>query len=237
MIMKRWIRAGIAALACADLAACGTGQTSGEEETSPVQMTKVTLEADTPLAGSTDTGASSENSWLPSFALGDGTQDEAMEELNDTVQEIADTYQEALSDDTVYMRITASDESTSSYDLVTIREVEEKESLTGKVKTEKNLTTIGYDLKSGSAITPVTALESTGMTGVELSQKVEELYGKDHDAASLHSTEMQGFALDESGKVTDIYMKLGVEEDGGDGEVEQFFLYDPEEGTLSPMDF
>ena len=237
MIMKRWIRAGIAALACAGLAACGTGQTSGEKETSPVQMTKVTLEADTPLDGSTDTGASSENSWLPSFALGDGSQDEAMEELNDTVQEIGKTYQEALSDDTLYMSVSADDESTASRYLVTIKTIEEKESLTGKVKTERNLTTIGCDMTSGSAITPVTALESTGMTGVELSQKVEELYGKDHDASALHSTEMQGFVLDESGKVSEIYMKLGIEEDGSDGEVEQFFVYDPETGTLSPMDF
>lgn len=243
----KFVRAALAALMGMMLAGCGAGSASAEDTALSAGMARVELTGDTQpdgfaaAVGEEVTALSTytdETSWLPSFGYSDGTESEAMEELNDTVQEISDAYQEALSDDGTYSVIYAEDGSTGPYMAATIYETSWKETLTGGLKCEKNLTTLAYDQDTDTAITSVEALESTGMTGVELSQEVESLYGQDNDASLLHSTEMQGFALDADGKVTEIYMKLEVEDGTSeDGTKILFYLFDPDKESLTPLAF
>ena len=97
-----------------------------------------------------------------------------------------------------------------------------------------NLMSLCADEKQGLPITCKEALEMTGLTGVELSLRVGRLQKEMKIRGELSSTEMQGFRIDESGKVTEIYMKLTmkVEEEDQTIEEEHFFSYSPDEEKL-----
>lgn len=100
-----------------------------------------------------------------------------------------------------------------------------------------NLVSLCADEKQGLPITCKEALEMTGLTGVELSLRVGRLQKEMKIRGELSSTEMQGFRIDENGKVTEIYMKLTmkVEEEGQTIEEEHFFSYFPDEEKLVPL--
>lgn len=97
-----------------------------------------------------------------------------------------------------------------------------------------NLVSMCADKKNGLPITCKEALEMTGMTGVDLSLHVGRLQKEMQTRGELFSTEMQGFRIDENGKVTEIYMKLIMKVEEGEQTIEEehFFSYYPEEEKL-----
>lgn len=97
-----------------------------------------------------------------------------------------------------------------------------------------NLVSLCADEKQGLPITCKEALEKTGMTGVDLSLRVGRLQKEMKIRGELSSTEMQGFRIDESGKVTEIYMKLIMKVVKGEQTIEEehFFSYYPDEEKL-----
>ena len=90
-----------------------------------------------------------------------------------------------------------------------------------------NLVTLAADSRAGEAITCKEALERTEMTGVDLSLSVGKLAQESGIRGEQASTEKQGFKLDESGNVEEIYMKLTmtIEEEEDDITEEHFFSY------------
>ena len=100
-----------------------------------------------------------------------------------------------------------------------------------------NIMTLGADEKNSLPITSKEALEMTGMSGVDLSLKVGKLSKESGIRGELLSTEMQGFRIDEEGKVKEIYMKLVMEikKENDVTEEEHFFSYIPEEEKLEKL--
>ena len=100
-----------------------------------------------------------------------------------------------------------------------------------------NIMTLGADEKNSLPITSKEALEMTGMSGVDLSLKVGKLSKDSGIRGELLSTEMQGFRIDEEGKVKEIYMKLIMEikKENETVEEEHFFSYIPEEEKLEKL--
>ena len=97
-----------------------------------------------------------------------------------------------------------------------------------------NLISLCADEKQGLPVTCKEALEMTGLTGVDLSLRVGRLQKEMKIRGELSSTEMQGFRIDESGKVTEIYMKLIMKVTEGEQTIEEehFFSYFPDEEKL-----
>lgn len=97
-----------------------------------------------------------------------------------------------------------------------------------------NLISLCADEKQGLPVTCKEALEMTGLTGVDLSLRVGRLQKEMKIRGELSSTEMQGFRIDENGKVTEIYMKLIMKVTEGEQTIEEehFFSYFPDEEKL-----
>lgn len=101
-----------------------------------------------------------------------------------------------------------------------------------------NILTLAADEKEGMPITCKEALDNTGMSGVELSLKVgrlaKEKFAKENIAGEISSTEMQGFVIDEEGRISEIYMKLTleVEKNEDNKREEHFFSYIPGDEKL-----
>ncbi len=83
-----------------------------------------------------------------------------------------------------------------------------------------DLMTLAYDTKTDTAITAREALEMSGYTGDQLSTSVHKAFVKAGLSGQIESTEMEGFELDDTGKVTAIYMKLGVRAEESDSSFE-----------------
>lgn len=174
------------------------------------------------------------SSVLPVFTTSTGTPAEGMEKLNEILESARNDYAVDLSSDRKLM-MTHTDVTSGSQVLqITYYQTEYTTSLTGKIEKKRNLCSLAYDIRSDEAITPVEALESTGMTGIELSQLVSDDFSQLGEEGELHSTDMQGFLLDEDGNVTKIYMKLETDRDEDEYE-EEFFVVDPKTGTMSRL--
>ena len=100
-----------------------------------------------------------------------------------------------------------------------------------------NLVTLCADEKEGIPITCREALVRTGMRGVDLSLQVGKLAQEADLGGELSSMEMQGFQIDETGIVREIYMKLLIRKEEGKEPVEEehFFTFIPEEDRIMPL--
>ena len=81
-----------------------------------------------------------------------------------------------------------------------------------------------------------------GISGVQVSSAIGKAYPSfRREGDELHSTEVQGFYIDESGKVAGLYVKLFIDTEVSDqhpdGEYELFYVYHTEDGSVSPFPF
>lgn len=99
------------------------------------------------------------------------------------------------------------------------------------------LVTLCADEKNKLSITCREALEMTGMSGVDLSLKVGKLSRSPKIRGRLAGTQMQGFCINESGEVEEIYMKLtlGVERQDEETFEEHFYSYHVKEEALERL--
>ena len=106
--------------------------------------------------------------------------------------------------------------------------------VSGENTRDYNLMTLGADEKNSLPITSREALEMTGITGVDLSLKVGKLAQEAGIRGVLQSTEMQGFNINEEGRVSEIFMKLTSRVEDGETETEEehFFSYVLDEEKL-----
>ena len=97
-----------------------------------------------------------------------------------------------------------------------------------------NIMTLAADEKEGMPVTCKEALEKTGMSGVELSLRAgrlaKEKFAEEKIPGEISSTEMQGFLIDEEGRIREVYMKLTLEvenkeENRQTKQEEHFFSY------------
>ena len=97
-----------------------------------------------------------------------------------------------------------------------------------------NLTTLCADEKEGLPVTCREALVRTGMRGVDLSLQVGKLAQEADLRGEISSMEMQGFRIDETGIVREIYMKLLIRIEEGEEQVEEehYFSFIPEEDRI-----
>ncbi|MGN1024194.1 MAG: hypothetical protein ACI4OJ_11890 [Lachnospiraceae bacterium] len=218
-------------------AAAMTGCAKTGKKPGTPKLDTISLEADT-MQLETREDATVEKtgiaSSLPSFTTSTGVPTEGMEKLNEIVESAEKDYQVDLSSDKKLMMIHTDESTVDSYLQATYYQTEYVTTLTGRVKETRNLCSLAYRISDDTPITAVEALDSTGITGVELSQKVSDGYAALGLSGSLHSTNMQGFELDESGKVTKIYMKLEID-DGGEDYEEAFYVFDPATETMTEL--
>lgn len=113
--------------------------------------------------------------------------------------------------------------------------------LTGEPRTERWLASYGFDKQTHTGYTAKDALKESGMTGVDLSTKVEQALRTLDPDAELRSTEMQGFQLDsQTGKIKFIYMRVMVrvtDDQGEETDEERFYLYDPAALAMQQMNW
>lgn len=180
----------------------------------------------------------SENVQLPYFTNDADDPTPAMDELNEEVEEVRRDSEDARSkDDETYTVVTQADSGDRILQ-ATMAMTDDWITLTGRERTERNLKSLAYDKQTDTAITCVEALEQAGISGVSLSQSVEEalLALEKTDASyqgNLRSTEMQGFTLDDAGNLQTIDMKLEI--DTGEEDLSQFFfVYNPADAALTP---
>ena len=201
------------------------------------KLETIPLEADTmqlETGEDTDVEETGIASSLPSFTTSTGVPAEGMEKLNEIAESAEKDYQVDLSSDKKLMMIHTDESTSDSYLQATYYQTEYVTTLTGRVKQTRNLCSLAYQIADDTPITAVEALDSTGITGVELSQKVSDGYTALGLSGSLHSTNMQGFALDDDGNVTKIYMKLEID-DGGEDYDEAFYVFDPATETMTAL--
>lgn len=175
---------------------------------------------------------------IPKFMTADGSDWRPVNELNDQVLELENLYLGASTDPNhsfVLKSYPAS--SNPDYLQVTICTSESYDTTR-----EDNLCSLVYDQDRGSIIRNQDALDLAGISGVEVSQAVGKAYpsfrlGED----KLHSTEVQGFYIDEEGKIADFYVKLFIDtqisEEYPEGKYELFYVYHTEDGSVSPLSF
>ncbi|WP_130838441.1 hypothetical protein [Lachnoclostridium sp. Marseille-P6806] len=101
---------------------------------------------------------------------------------------------------------------------------------------EEELMTLAYDRVNDEAILCREALAMAGLGGDELSIAVHTAYLEAGGDGEVEATEMQGFALDETGRVVSIYMKLRIREETGTEPAERFYVFDPAGKSLAPLD-
>lgn len=215
------------------LAGCGKkSKEPGTPVLNTISLEKDSMQVETEEGKSTvETGIAS---ILPEFSTSTGVQTEEMTKLNEILESIEKDYEVDLSSDRKLMMLHTDTASSDAYLQTTVYQTEFVTTLTGRVRRIRNLCSLAYRISDNTPITAVEALDSTGMTGVLLSQKVSDAFAAMGIDGSLHSTNMQGFLLDAEGKVEKIYMKLEIDT-GEEDCAEAFTVFDPSTMTMTAL--
>ena len=171
---------------------------------------------------------------LPEFTTTTGVPTEGMSKLNEILESIEKDYEVDLSSDRKLMMLHTDTDNSDAYLQTTLYQTEYVTTLTGRVRKTGNLCSLAYRIADDTPVTAVEALDSTGITGVLLSQKVSDAFDALGLSGSLHSTNMQGFLLDAEGNVEKIYMKLEIDT-GEEDYAEAFYVFDPAAMTMTEL--
>ncbi len=159
---------------------------------------------------------------------GGGEEDEeALEHLNKEITDLREEYAKTLEDDndtwTVVSKISASDRILQA----TVYIKQDHINLLGNEETVRYVSSYAFDKKLHKGYDALEALQAGKLSGVDLSRKIDKAFRTLEPNGVIHSTEMQGFFLDENtGDVKFIYMRVEADFGGEDYE-ERFYLYDP----------
>lgn len=175
---------------------------------------------------------------VPKFMTSDGSEWDPVTELNRQVESLENLYLSAQADeDHSFLLESYPDSSNPDYLQVTLYYEESY-----GTESEASLQSLVYDQDQGVILRNQDALTMAGISGVQVSSAVGKAYpsfqrGEDE----LHSTEVQGFAIDENGKVSDFYVKLFINTEESDlypdGKYELFYVYHTEDGSVAPFPF
>lgn len=244
---------------------CGTGQRQGKGAGADAFITEDSLEAEstsaagqeeadagTALQGNTEQRAGQNRAVdaqielmnfgntgrniveIPQFVTESGESTRAMEDLNAETESLQELYEKVKeeNDGVSFVEIRSYIMPTTRFLQVTTTYCEYP-----TYGTWGDLMTLAYDTKTDTAITAREALKMSGYTGDRLSTSVHKAYVKAGLSGQIESTEMEGFELDDTGKVTAIYMKLGVRAEESDSSFEAFYRYVPSTGKIFMMAF
>ncbi len=175
---------------------------------------------------------------VPNFMTSDGSDWDPVKELNRQVENLENLYLSAQADQEHSFFLESYPASSNpDYLQVTLYYEESYDT-----ETEANLLSLVYDQDQGVILRNQDALTMAGISGVQVSSAVGKAYpsfrrGEDE----LHSTEVQGFAIDENGKVADFYVKLFIDTEKSDeypeGKYELFYVYHTKDGSVEPFPF
>jgi len=175
---------------------------------------------------------------VPNFMTSDGSDWDPVKELNRQVENLENLYLSAQADQEHSFFLESYPASSNpDYLQVTLYYEESYDT-----ETEANLLSLVYDQDQGVILRNQDALTMAGISGVQVSSAVGKAYpsfrrGEDE----LHSTEVQGFAIDENGKVADFYVKLFIDTEESDeypeGKYELFYVYHTKDGSVEPFPF
>lgn len=178
---------------------------------------------------------------LPLFTTTTGEPLSEMDDLNEKVKSVSAQYDAAESKDYKKMSVTSTAVRTKRYLQATIYMItyesswlNEKSALKEK---DRNLCSLAYDVQNDRPILCEDALEMTGMTGVELSESMEDAFREGELKGQLRSTEMQGFLLDHDGSVRSIFMKLTYTPEGSNETETVFVSFDPDTKKVTKLGF
>ena len=175
---------------------------------------------------------------VPKFMTSDGSDWAPVNELNRQVESLENLYLSAKADeDHSFILESYPDSSNPDFLQVTLYSEESY-----GTESEANLLSLVYDRDQGVILRNQDALTMAGITGVQVSSAVGKAYPSfRRDEDELHSTEVQGFAMDENGKVSDFYVKLFIDTEESDlhpdGKYELFYDYHTEDGSVAPFPF
>ena len=171
---------------------------------------------------------------IPQFVTESGESTRAMEDLNAETESLQELYEKVKEEDdgVSFVEIRSYIMPTTRFLQVTTTYCEYP-----TYGTWGDLMTLAYDTKTDTAITAREALEMSGYTGDQLSTSVHKAFVKAGLSGQIESTEMEGFELDDTGKVTAIYMKLGVRAEESDSSFEAFYRDVPSTGKIFMMAF
>lgn len=175
---------------------------------------------------------------VPKFMTTDGSDWAPVNELNRQVENLENLYLSAKADeDHSFFLESYPVSSNPDYLQVTLYTLESYDT-----ESEANLASLVYDQDKGIILRNQDALTMAGISGVQVSSAIGKAYpsfrrGEDE----LHSTEVQGFSIDENGKVSDFYVKLFIDTEESDlhpdGKYELFYVYHTEDGSVAPFPF
>lgn len=175
---------------------------------------------------------------VPKFMTSDGSDWAPVNDLNRQVLNLENLYLNAQADqDHSFILESYPDSSNPDYLQVTLYTEESYGS-----ESEANLLSLVYDQNQGIILRNQDALTMAGITGVQVSSAVGKAYPSfQKEGDELHSTEVQGFTIDENGKVADFYVKLFIDTEETDlhpdGKYELFYVYHTEDGSVAPFPF
>lgn len=175
---------------------------------------------------------------IPKFMTADGSDWRPVDDLNQQVLNLENLYLGARTDESHSFILKSYPASSNpDYLQVTIYTSESYDTTR-----EDNLCSLVYDQDHGVIIRNQDALAMAEISGVQVSHAVGKAYpsfrrGEDE----LHSTEVQGFYIDEEGSVADFYVKLFIDteisEEYPEGKYELFYVYHTKDGSVAPFPF
>ena len=175
---------------------------------------------------------------VPKFMTTDGSDWAPVNELNRQVENLENLYLSAKADeDHSFFLESYPVSSNPDYLQVTLYTLESYDT-----ESEANLASLVYDQDKGIILRNQDALTMAGISGVQVSSAIGKAYpsfrrGEDE----LHSTEVQGFYIDDNGNVADFYVKLFIDteatDEHPDGKYELFYVYHAKDGSISPFSF
>lgn len=175
----------------------------------------------------TDLSATAE---IPRFVSDDEEVQKELEKLNEEAQSLKERYLRETSEGRQFWIRTYVSPNTEVLQC-TVCWFEERP-LRGD---DYNIMTLAYNTKSGEVLTRKNALNSMDISGVQLSIRVGRAFKESEIEGILQETNMQGFATDDDGNVTEVYMKLSVLTEEKEEPVQHFYIYNESTETLTPM--
>ncbi|MDD6716982.1 MAG: hypothetical protein PUF49_11520 [Firmicutes bacterium] len=179
------------------------------------------------------------NGKIPIFVTKSGIVTKSLYDLNMTISDAADLYQDAKEAKGKDAAVFTKTEKSSSVEQATVYlsryRVPWNEN---KLKLhDRNLLSIAYDRENDHAIFCSDALLMTGIEGAQLSRYMQDAVENGTIRGEIEETDMQGFHITDDLQVDQIYMKLKVREKDTEESVEMFYNFNPKTHALTRMDF